>query len=147
MTRADELWLAMTFWLVRNVHWSNSSQWVSHFAVLCHNLSLSGYRCVQHDMLRTKRDLTETQLGADSEPWYNGYVHRAKTNKQGSRNNQNWPHGNTARVAQTGRKTTKTPRRVSKRARPTSSDMGRMANLITLLDLCVSSQHYPNTVT
>ena len=28
----------------------------------------SGFRCVQHDMLRTKRDLTETQLGADSEP-------------------------------------------------------------------------------
>ena len=32
---------------------------------------LSGHRCVQHDMLRTKGELTDSQQGADSEPWYN----------------------------------------------------------------------------
>ncbi len=39
MTRADGIWLAMTSWLVRIVHWSGNSQCVSHSAALWHNLS------------------------------------------------------------------------------------------------------------
>ena len=54
---------------------------------------LSGCSCVQHDMLRTQGELTDSQLGADSEPWYNRYVYRAQANKQGLRHNRNGPHG------------------------------------------------------
>ena len=79
---------------------------------------LPGYRCVQHDMLRTKRDLTNTagnKLWSGSEPW-SRYVYRAQADKQGlriTRNNQLWPIRYIKRVVQTRRKTTKTPRRVS----------------------------------
>ena len=79
---------------------------------------LPGYRCVQHDMLRTKRDLTNSagnKLWSGSEPWYR-YVYRAQADKQGlriTRNNQLWPIRYIRRVAQTRGKTTKTPRRVS----------------------------------
>ena len=77
---------------------------------------LPGYRCVQHDMLRTKRDLTNTagnKLWSGSEPWYRN-VYRAQADNQGlriTRNNQLWPIRYIRRVAQAGRKTTKTPRR------------------------------------
>ena len=50
------------------------------------------------------------------------------------------------RVAQTGRETTKTSRRVSKRRGTTSLTWANRQNLITLLDLCVSPKHPPNTV-
>ena len=66
---------------------------------------LPGYRCVQHDMLRTKRDLTNSagnKLWSGSEPWYR-YVYRAQAHKQGlriTRNNQIWPIRYIKRVAQ-----------------------------------------------
>ena len=78
-------------------------------------------------------------------------MYRAQANKQGlriTRNNNSDRLSYIKRVAQTGRKTTKTPRRVSKREGNKLVDRGAdKTNLITLLDVCVSSQHSPNTVT
>ena len=66
MTCADELWLAMTFWVVRFVHWSSNSQCVSHSAALCRNLS-----CQDTDVFSTtcwgQNAIWQTQLGTNSD--------------------------------------------------------------------------------
>ena len=82
----------------------------------------------------------QTQLGAVSEPWYNRYVYRAQANKQGLRSTRNNSDRHIRRAAQTGRKTTKTPRRVSKWEGTTSSSW---ANRQTWLHFSICACH-PN---
>ena len=129
MTRADELWLAMTFWVVRIVHCSSNSQCVSHSAAFCQTqlgtnsdlgLSLDTSTCIVHK--QTNKDCTfcatiNSDRSATSSVWH----------KQGE----------------------KQPRRrdASPTRRNNLVNVGKYTNLITLLDLCVSSQHFPNTVT
>ena len=83
----------------------------------------SGYRCVQHDMLWTRSDLTNS---AGSRLWaLSQQIRVSCTSKQtGTAHHaqqQLWPISYIRRVAQTARKTTQTPRRVSKREGTTSS--------------------------
>ena len=66
MTRADELWLAMTFWLVRIVHWSRNSNSYHTPLHFCHNLS-----CQDTDVFSTtcwgQGGIRQTQLGTNSD--------------------------------------------------------------------------------
>ena len=112
---------------------------------------LSRYRCVQHDMLRTWRDPTNSagnKLWSRSEPRYR-YLYRAQAGKQGfhiTRNNQLWPIRYIRRVAQTGRKQPR--RRDASATRNNLVNVGKNKKLdYTHLDLCVLSQNSPNTVT
>ena len=144
MTRADELWLAMTFWVVRIVHWSSNSQCVSHSAAFCHNLS-----CQDTDVFSTtcwgQKGIWQTQLATNSylgsEPWYR-CVYRVQADKPGlriTRNNQLWPIRYIRRVAQTGRKPTTTPRRVSNQ-----KEQPRQRGQIDKLDYTSICASHPN---
>ena len=94
---------------------------------------LSSYRCLQHDMLKTKGE-----LGADSEPLIQ-QIRVSCTSKE-------------TKIARqpklTSRKGEKQQRRRDESASGKEQPRQRGSiDMITLLDLCVSSQQSPNTVT
>ena len=151
MTRADELWLAMTFWLVRIVHWSSNSQCVSHSAAFCHNLS-----CQDTDVFSTtcwrQRGIWQTQLGTNSDLVLSLDTDTCIVHKQPNKDCTLRATINSDRSATSGvyhKQGEKQPRGrdASATRRNNLVNVGKYTNLITLLDLCVSSQQSPNTVT
>ena len=151
MTRADELWLATTFWLVRIVHWSSSSHCVSHSAALCHNLSSQ-----DTDVFSTtwwgQKGIWQTQLGTNSDLGLSIDTDTCIVHKQTNKDCASFATINSARSATSGvqcKQGEKQQRRCDASATRKNNlvNVGTQTDLITLLDLCVSSQHSPNTVT
>ena len=107
---------------------------------------LPGYRCVQHDMLRTKRDLTNSDLGLSLDT-DTCIVHKQTNKDCALRATINSDRSATSSVWH--KQEEKQPRRRDASATRGNNlvNVGKYTNLITLLDLCVSSQHSPNTVT
>ena len=151
MTRADELWLPMTFWVVRFVHWSSNSQCVSHSAALCHNLS-----CQDTDVFSTtcwgQKRIWQTQPGTNSDLGLSLDKDTCIVHKQTNKDCALRATINSDRSATSGvwhKQEEKQPRRRDASATSGNNlvNVGKYTNLITLLDLCVPSQHSPNTVT
>ena len=151
MTCADELWLAMTFWVVRFVHWSSNSQCVSHSAALCRNLS-----CQDTDVFSTtcwgQNGIWQTQLGTNSDLGLRLDTDTCIVHKQTNKDCALRATINSDRSATSGvwhKQGEKQPRRrvASATRKNNLVNVAKYTNLITLLDLCVSSKHSPNTVT
>ena len=99
---------------------------------------LSSYRCLQHDMLKTKGELTDSQLGANSEP----LIQQMRVSCRSKQ----------TRIARQPKLTSR-KREIQQRRRDSSVNGKEQPcqrgsiDMVTLLDLCVSSQRSPNTIT
>ena len=112
---------------------------------------LSRYRCVQHYMLKTKRDLTNS-AGKKSDLVLSLDTDTCIVHKQTNKDCTLRATINSDRSATSGvyhKQGEKQPRGrdASATRRNNLVNVGKYTNLITLLDLCVSSQQSPNTVT
>ena len=110
---------------------------------------LSRYRCVQHDMLRTKRDLTNlagSRLRALIQQ-DTCIVHKQKNKDCASRATTTLTD-QLHQACSTNRGENKKDAATRQQAgRNNLVNVGQETNLITLLDLCVSSKRSPNNVT
>ena len=103
---------------------------------------LSGYRCVQHDMMMgTNSDLG---LGLDTDTCI---VHKQTNKDCASRATINSDRSATSSVSHKQGAKQHRRRDASATRRNNLVNVGTQTNLITPLDLCVSSQHSPNNVT